>query len=97
MVLSQLVVGLGCEGNRSVSVLDIVQTFSNLHDFGQLVSEAWVASKVFLESGFETLDEDLHGFSFTKVINLGLEVLKCLDVTGDRTSLLELIDLASGK
>lgn len=83
MVLVGLVEGLGCEGNRSVFVLDIVQTFSNLHDSGQLISEAWVASKVFLEFRLETLDEDLHGFSFTKVINLGLEVLKCLDVTGD--------------
>lgn len=78
-----MVVGLGCEGNRSVSVLDIVQTFSNLHDFGQLISEAWVVSKVFLEFGLEALDEDLHGFSFTKVINLGLEVFKGMDVTGD--------------
>lgn len=50
-----------------------------------------------LEFGLEALDEDLHGFSLTKVINLGFQVLKGLDVMGYRSSLLEVVDLGSGK
>lgn len=92
---------MGLDGERlesgGIMELFIVETFGNVHHGRQIGTEVGVSGKMFAKLGLESHEVAVHGLSFTEVVEDGANSLELEVVLGDRTVLLEAVQLLTGK